>query len=312
MSFKRRSLQLSSVATLLLLLGSSEQARAVILYASSLEGQRIVRVDTATNQVTTIDQQNRSLDSMVFTPQGNIAYTAIYAGQVWLYNVTTQTDTLLASGLGSAQDLMLDPSGTSVLVSAGPAVDTLGNLVRVNLSGGGSTLIAQYNSSQGLAYDPSGNLYGNINGQVDRLDPNTGAILQMGQSGLNHLDGLTYDSYTHMLYASAQFNQEIYAINPTTLAATVLSNSVSNPDGIEADGMGNLYFASRSNGYIYQYNLTSNTVTPLTYVYGLDDLAPVSGSGSPPTVPEPASLAVWGILGTLGAGLGLWRKRKPA
>jgi sugar lactone lactonase YvrE len=299
MSLKRRSWQLSPVAALLVLLGSAEQVRAgQIIYASSLEGERIVRVDTGTNQVTTIDQQNRALDSLVFTPQGNIVYTAINDGQVWMYNVTTHADTLLAHGLGSAQDLALDPSGTSVLVTAGPSVNTLGNLFRVKLSGG-ATLIAQYNSSQGLAYDPSGKLYGNINGTVDRLDPNTGAILQTGQSGLNQLDGLTYDSYTHMLYASAQFSSMIYAIDPTTLTATVLTDSSPGPDGIVADGKGNLFFGSRSKSDIYQYDLTNHTLTQLSNVFGLDDLAPVSGSGSGSrsgapanAVPEPTSLAV--------------------
>jgi hypothetical protein len=59
-----------------------------------------------------------------------------------------------------------------------------------------------------------------------------------------------------MLYASAQFNSFSYAIDPTTLTATVLPNSslAPGPDGIDADGMGNLYIASRSTSDIYKYD----------------------------------------------------------
>ena len=66
--------------------------------------------------------------------------------------------------------------------------------------------------------------------------------------------------------------------------------STFDPDGLEADGQGNVYLASETgDNEIYQYNITSKKLTALSgSLSGLDDLAPLAGRIPPtPTTPPP-------------------------
>jgi sugar lactone lactonase YvrE len=50
------------------------------LYASSLEGQQIVKVDLATHTQTTFANTVGQPDSLIFTPSGDLVYTSISNG----------------------------------------------------------------------------------------------------------------------------------------------------------------------------------------------------------------------------------------
>src|SRR5262249_46966054 len=101
-------------------------------------------------------------------------------------------------------------------------------------------------------------------------------------------------------------------VDPTAvnLMTTLVPNTAGlpGPDGIVSDGAGNLFIASRGNSHIYQYNLTTNTLTQRTLVNGLDDLAPASGLGAP-AAPEPSTLAGAALGALMSAGY-VWRKRR--
>ena len=107
-------------ATLALFLGGAAQAQAAFLYATSQLRSKpsIWLVNTTANTSSLLFNLAQNPDSFVFTPDGNIVYTALDVGQVRLLNTKTLKDTLLASGFNTPLDLTLDPGGTTVLVSS--------------------------------------------------------------------------------------------------------------------------------------------------------------------------------------------------
>jgi DNA-binding beta-propeller fold protein YncE len=149
---------------------------------------------------------------------------------------------------------------------------------------------------------------------VAQIDPVTGAILATSP-GLNDLDGLVYDPYSGLLYATSYLGNTIYSIDPNNLSNVqnllggTGTGGLPSPDGITTDGIGDLFIASSEYGgdsHIYQYNLVTHVLTQETYVNGLDDLAPASGLGA---LPEPSGLVLVGA-GAIGLLSYAWRKRR--
>jgi sugar lactone lactonase YvrE len=285
-----------------------------IVYATSITTGQIFSVDATTHVVTPVVNTGRDLDSLFFDPSGRIVYSELDNGTVAAYNPVTNTNVNLATGLTAPIDMALEPSGTSFLVS-----DSTSHLVRISLSGSG--VINSLNVStrpDGVIYDSSGRLFVNIStgftandSQVKQIDPTTGAVLHTsGNTGV-FLDGLTYDSFTGMLFASDYNNGRILEINPNNLSSfTVLTPTgaaLSDPDGITSDGQGNLFIASRANSHVIEYNIATNTATVVGTINGLDDLAPVSGLGAP--TPEPSSMIIVVACTTITVGYRYGRKR---
>ncbi len=296
---------------LLIFIGFQTHSHATNLYVTSLEGSSIVKVDTSNLHVVTLFNTPAGADSLVFDSTGRIIYTDLYSGEVRRYDPNFNSDSLLAGGLNLPVDMVLEPGGNSLLVSEfnGGKIDRI-NLNTLSLS----TLLSPGGEPEGLAYDSAGRLFANLGNRnggsgakyIAQIDPTTGAIL-FQSAGLDSADGLTYDPFTGKLYATSLYGGFIYSLDPNNLAQVSTFGNFSFPDGITTDSKGHLYIASRGDSHIYDYNLITKTQSQNAYIYGLDDLAPASGSGSNST-PEPCTFALFSIL-CLG-GLSLIKRRR--
>lgn len=302
------------LATLVLLLGGVGQAKAAFLYATSQSSSNpsFWLVDTTANTSSLLFHLAQIPDSLVFTPDGNIIYTALDVGQVRRFNTKTHTDTLVASGFNTPLDLTLEPGGKTVLVSS------FGNgfIERIDLSTDKVTQSFFYGGNpEGITYDDTGHLFAKLGTRthgdaiIAQLNPSNGSIIHE-HTGLTSLDGLTFDSFSGKMYATNEANNVVNVIDPITLAVSVLPNSsIPTPDGIEADGLGNLYIAAFG-ANVYKYNLITGTLTKGPKVPVMDDLAPVSGLGANPA-PEPSTLMLLGI-GAAGLVSYGWRRRRQS
>ncbi|HEV3330793.1 MAG TPA: hypothetical protein VG096_07420 [Bryobacteraceae bacterium] len=269
-------------------------AHADIAYISG--GTSITSWNTVTNTISpvTSSANGGSVDSLIFDTSGNIVYSIIGTNSIGKYNLTTKSNTILASGgnFNGVADMALDPGGASFLVSN--AFD--GSIDRVNDTTGVTTTL--YNGGlrpDGLAYDGSGNLFAVLGlTEVAQLDPVTGAVIKT-ISTPNQPDGLTFDATTGKLYVSSD-GGGFYTVDPGLTSATFTSLSGHVFDGVASSG-NLLYFVERNTGGV-QYNLTTGLITVTSpFISGADDIAPVAGLGSP--VPEPRGLVLlsMGLLG---------------
>jgi DNA-binding beta-propeller fold protein YncE len=299
-----------ALVPVLLAAWSAAPAQAAIIFATELKnnGGELVRVDTSTNTVTTVGNVSGP-DSLIFDTNGNIVYSQVFIGQVSTFNPNTMTNTVLATGLSIPQDLALEPSGNTVLIS-----DT-GNarVLRQSLSGGPFSVLASgLVGPVGITYDNTGKLFLLTSGdnKIRQLDPTTGATLNSLTLPGSGLDGLTFDPVTGNLWAAEGGNLIEIPTNLSTSTVHTPIGYTGSTDGLESDGMGHIFLASPVDQHIWQYNIVGNTATQLTLVPTLDDVAPLVGLGAGGgTVPEPTSLALFG-LGTVA--LACWRlRRKP-
>jgi sugar lactone lactonase YvrE len=253
------------------------------------------------NTVSLFLNTSSGADSIMFDTAGRAIYTLHTIGEVRRYDPNTAVDTLIAGGFYYPADIALEPGGNTMLVSEIWG----GQIKRINLTSSAvTTLLAPGANPEGLAYVGS-RLFANLGYRntssgppakyVAEIDPVTGGILAQSPI-LDSLDGLTYDSYSGLLYASSLYGNLVYSFDPNNLNnysdVTSKLGTIPGPDGITSDGIGNIFIAGGGDEYIYQLDLVNNTLTQKNYVYGLDDLAPASGLGS---IPEPSAAALAGI-----------------
>ncbi len=295
------------VAVVILFLCGTERAPATLLYATAGDGH-IYQVDTLANTAISYHIAPDSPDSLMFDTMGNVIYTAINVGLVRSYNPNTTFDSVIASGLNGPVDVALEPGGNTMLVSkfGGGGIDRI-NLV--NPAHPRTPLVLPADTGpnpEGIAFDSAGNLFANLGVRgapgssgkyVAKINPITGLILSQTKL-LPGLDGLTYDSYSHMLYAASLYNTggvtgTVYQIDPTNLNNVVDLGqahgwSIPRADGITSDGSGHIFVASApgspGDGFVYDINLMTFTLTKggVHVSDSLDDLAPASGLGAPP------------------------------
>jgi len=271
----------------------------------------IEQVDTSTNTITTLLSIGGNPDSVIFAPGNNLIYSLPNQSGIGIFNTVTLSNRYIHGNLFQPLDLALDPSGTSVLVADSGNMYGPAGIKRIDLTQAFPipTIVASgFDDVDGITYDNKGNFYAVISGRfVEQLDPVTGALIKRIECTYcspyeDDLDGITFDPVTNSLWVSDKLFNGIWEI-PTDLSSSTLyaSGKIGDPDGIESDGAGNIYVAART-GQIFVYNIGSNTTTGLTQVPGLDDLAPLTGLGSPnyPVgTPEPGTILLV-AMGALG------------
>ncbi len=299
---KPLKLSLGILALLLVLAQSRASATVLCSSCAYITGNDVVYSwDVGHNQLTQVltAPAGSTLDSLVFDTKGDIIFDSDNTSDLYIYNPTTGTGvpTLLANlgavGASNLADIALEPSGGSILVSSRNS----DQIFRINLSNGQSTVLYPPSGTtgvrpDGLVYDNTGRLFACLSlSEVAQLDPVTGKILN-SISGIKGADGLTFNSTTGMLYVGSD-DGGFYTIDTNLSNATFTSLAGTIPAGEEIDGVGTagtfLYLVhwvgSCSNsdcGKAIQYNLSTNQVSLVNQpINGADDIAPLSGLGSP-------------------------------
>ena len=307
------------LASLLIFLGAQSQLKAETLDVSSLYGY-IYQVDTTTGSITTlVNTHGPAVDSLISAPKENsIVFSLPNNGEIGIFNTVTNSTRYVFSPYGfdsEPVDIALEPGGTSVLVSDANILQ----VARIDLTAAYpnfSYLSNWLDDIDGITYDPAGDLFvvRSWDGYVAKISPLDASISRQlrcpGCSfyGGDQLDGMTYDPYSGELWVSnimwggiTEFNTALTSTNNYAVG------KILDPDGIQADGNGNIFVASKLTDHIYDYNEITGTTTELNpYIPGLDDIMPLTGLGapSPPTAttPEPGTLLMvcMGLIGLAG------------
>jgi sugar lactone lactonase YvrE len=229
-------------------------------------------------------------DDLTVNSLGQLIYTLPNQGTVNLYDPTTGTNTILASGIPGARDLAIEPGGQTLLIAK---YVTPPEILRYNFVTQTTTILvpkaAKLGTCDGIAYDPYGNLYAVANhNTIVQIDPVTGAILATlvlePHNGVNGGDGLTYDSYTNSLWAT--HDGKVMGtgliqipVSPSGFTAAGFAFyplAAGNVDGIKSDGKGNLYIGAIHTAI--EYNIPTHTIVKNIVVRGADGVALVPGT----------------------------------
>jgi len=275
------------------------------LYATGEGSQELMAVSMSTGVVTMLTHVSARPNSLIVDSQGRILYTAggSNTGTVSMFDPTSNTNTIIATGLDSPQELIFDPGQTTILVSNFGR----GQIVRVNLASGTVTpLLSNQATVNGLAYDGGGHLFAVVNHhtQIVQVDPNAGTVLNTltvitnPPNGLDGLGGLTYDPYSAQLWATDTGGGATCANGasclveiPTSLSTFTFfqAGAMPTPEGIIADGKGNLFIGAGT-VKVFEYNIPTNTFTATVKVPNVFDVAP----GPPATVTPAVNLYATG------------------
>jgi hypothetical protein len=173
----------------------------------------------------------------------------------------------------------------------------------------------------GIAFNNLGNAFYTSSGSggfgdFGTIDLTTFADVKL-DSNLAAAHGILFDPFTNdfILVGSNQIAQFTAA---GVLVGTRSISGGSSFDQDSVDGLGHLFIADNNGDLIFiDYSATMNATDPTDPTFirfldpALDDIAPLAGSGAPTstTVPEPGTLALFGLAGVV---LGGWRRWRAA
>lgn len=265
-------------------------------------------------------------DGLVFTSDGFLAVGG-QANAVYRVNPTTGAFTTQSAGGGVAYHMMADPNG--VIYSAGTGEG--GYAGPANFSSYNSTLtvngtphtvsgaVSVVDTLAWTGSDPTKAFYTSSGpggtGSFGTIDLTTGITTSL-RTGLPAAHGMTYDPFSGMLILMGA--NHITEIDPTTdtiVADLTLSGTY---DQGTVDGKGHI-FAANNDGTLtfidYSDSPTKSIADPThdfistQFLAGsLDDVAPLSGSGSKPV---PDILGSWTAALCLAGLLGLHAWKRP-
>lgn len=274
--FTRRALTKAMYAVLLLALmaGIPNNAFATKLVGTDINSGKLLYIVTP-NTAITMTNTGVKPDDLILGPNQEIIYALAGAGEIHIFNPYIQTDTLLAKGLTTPTNLVMEPRCKSILVSDVGA----NKIFRITFATRAVTTF--YNGPDkmvGLVYDSSGTLFAN--------DDSLNAIVQLDGTGkivnrtptnvsLTTLAAITFDHFTRSLFATSSTGQVLYrATNNLTTVSTISFPGKPILDGIVSDGQGTLYVVGSdgTTSVLYKFAILTSTQTPENTVPGLDDV----------------------------------------
>lgn len=254
-------------------------APSSFVIATDRGNEEIARIDIATrNRIVLIKNTvlNNSPDSIVFISSTQVLIDFVGGGDLGIGDIQSGTYTRIAQNQGELRDMAVRPDGSSVLI----AVQDSGKLLEFNIANHTlRTFVQSQNLAgvQGLAFDPSGNLYAAVSSNIIQLDATSGKQIKTFQLP-GGTDGMAYDQHLKTLDIAS--GNQILTLDPTTGKIKTLLDGISGADGVAIDRHGNLFIASSigvleltTDNQLLIVGTDSNGVT-------WDDVAPLSGTGA--------------------------------
>jgi hypothetical protein len=260
-------------------------------------------------------------DGIIFAPSGNLLIGGQGANKVFEYT-TGGVFVSEGSALGNSFHLALDPSGKKVWTSGFSA--DLADLPLSPNVGSATPPLHDVTGDDGgvtqLAFAPSGKTFyvnglPNGDGNLGEIDMTTFVTTRFASS-VEPAHGMVYDSFTGLMTLFGHGHAGSF--DPDDPSATLL---VSDPlwtdfDQGAVDGKGHALVAGGNAITFIDYS-TSGDITKPDFVknfsgsdfINIDDVAPLSGLGSTPTLPDGGSTA---ILLLLGSGVVCFGRRARA
>jgi len=242
------------ITAVVLLLSLGGEARADFMLIGNDFLGNLFDVNQATGAVTNPRSTGISaFIGLTVSPSGTL-YTISPAGStpagnaLFTINPATGASSLVGStGLSNILegDLAFDRTAGVIYGVYNSAGTNNEQLFRVNPATGAATVVGTIpgaNDPSALAFDSSGNLFeldtqinSTNNSTLSRLDKNTGAVLSTVtlSAKLGAIAGLAFDPTTGTLYAaSGNFVSNLYTVNTTTGALTLVGPTTGSPNGL--------------------------------------------------------------------------------
>ena len=243
--------------------------------------------------------------------------------------------TIGAAGGGERlSGLDYQPGTNTLFASSGFGGPNPGSLFTVDADTGMATLVGTgtgFDSVPGIAFNNSGTLFGSaadasFGDTLITIDPVSGAGTVVGSfgGGFEGIDGIAFDPTSDTLYGigGPGFDQ-LFTIDTTTGAATLLGSlteaGTGDPlpgadffAGLTFDASGNLFASlGAGNGEIAGIDIANLEFTLLgDATPGGGSVSDIAISRAGAAVPEPASIALWSLIGLGVAGFGVYRVRR--
>ena len=230
------------------------------LYVGSVAGQTIYRVNVETGEYETfINSPNGQADDLVFTPSGQILYTALLSGEVRSFDLKTGKFAIVSSGIPVVDPIAQNSSGRifvaqglSLLNTGLYEIDSTGqNPPRLILNQPG--LNAFELGSDGLLYSPA-----QFTGEIIKIDVDTSATERVA-SGLVSPIAVKFNSRGE-LFALDIATGQVLKVDTTTSQSQLIAQLQPGLDNLAFGPSDLLYASNNVDSDINEVNTETGTV----------------------------------------------------